>query len=612
MSKNFEFNAPQFINFSNLDDPEGDSFFDIKIQEEQENNKLILNSSIKLKEDLQKKNLNGENQDPRNTIKFDGSASSKKNTPVRKVLHEIVNHQLPNEGNTLVHLDAPGKKSETDILLKLEKLSLTEPKSVKYKTPLKNTEILNKALLVSNKRKSHHMITRLDIVNHRTPHVSSVAVHSEKDNCLPVCNIQKNFPATQLALKMKRNASPVHSARKFISLAEQVEHFHKDTPERYRTKPNKIPFLRKSLGGAKACIPKTPNLTTKFRARKVNFPDEKQREEMELEEIKKHQIKAHPLNEKILLGPSLNLKVPVIKKPTTVPQPFSLTELKKKEQYHEPVFHFKAQPVPSTILHGPVGIPPKKITAPTVPTTPQIRVPLRFRVEVKTPEKTPTRDGCVPPRKTKIEPFSFDFRMKEVLQKKQEYIKRVIEEEKKTFNSFKAQPMPIFNGKNNVSLRSERTPYKTIPQPFNLTQSKTNKSVQEHEPISERVTPFKARPAVVVHQKPFIPKLPKHEVPQPLDFHLNTEKRALERQKFDEKIRQKEEEVRLILQQQKEEEEKLERELALEERKKSEFKAKPMPRYKGFEIHGADLGKLTMPQSPNFSSKLREIKRVNC
>lgn len=55
--------------------------------------------------------------DPRNTIKFDGSASSKKNTPVRKVLHEIVNHQLPNEGNTLVHLDAPGKKSETDILL---------------------------------------------------------------------------------------------------------------------------------------------------------------------------------------------------------------------------------------------------------------------------------------------------------------------------------------------------------------------------------------------------------------------------------------------------------------------------------------------------------------
>lgn len=44
--------------------------------------------------------------------------------------------------------------------------------------------------------------------------------------------------------------------------------------------------------------------------------------------------------------------------------------------------------------------------------------------------------------------------------------------------------MPIFNGKNNVSLRSERTPYKTIPQPFNLTQSKTNKSVQEHEPIS--------------------------------------------------------------------------------------------------------------------------------
>lgn len=36
-----------------------------------------------------------------------------------------------------------------------------------------------------------------------------------------------------------------------------------------------------------ACIPRTPKLTSKFRQRKVNFPNEKEREDMELEEIKK-------------------------------------------------------------------------------------------------------------------------------------------------------------------------------------------------------------------------------------------------------------------------------------------------------------------------------------
>lgn len=44
----------------------------------------------------------------------------------------------------------------------------------------------------------------------------------------------------------------------------------------------------------------------------------------------RHQIKAYPLNEKVLKGPSLNLKNPVFKKATTIPQPFSLTEIKKK------------------------------------------------------------------------------------------------------------------------------------------------------------------------------------------------------------------------------------------------------------------------------------------
>lgn len=38
---------------------------------------------------------------------------------------------------------------------------------------------------------------------------------------------------------MKRNTSPLSNPRKFISLAEQVEHFYRNTPERFRSKPGR-------------------------------------------------------------------------------------------------------------------------------------------------------------------------------------------------------------------------------------------------------------------------------------------------------------------------------------------------------------------------------------
>ena len=63
----------------------------------------------------------------------------------------------------------------------------------------------------------------------------------------------------------------------------------------------------------------------------------------------------------------------------------------------------------------------------------------------------------------------------------------------------------------------------------------------------QKITPFKAKPATVVHQKPFVPKLQKHDMIVTSDFHLSTEKRAVERLKFDEKIKQKEEELNLAL-----------------------------------------------------------------
>lgn len=65
--------------------------------------------------------------------------------------------------------------------------------------------------------------------------------------------------------------------------------------------------------------------------------------------------------------------------------------------------------------------------------------------------------------------------------------------------------------------------------------------------FQSRVSSFKARPATVIHQKPFVPVLPKHETVFPLGFHLKTEERAIQRSKFDEKIKEKEEALATIL-----------------------------------------------------------------
>ncbi|KAL0273481.1 UNVERIFIED_CONTAM: hypothetical protein PYX00_006135 [Menopon gallinae] len=396
---------------------------------------------------------------------------------------------------------------------------------------------------------------------------------------------------------VKRKGSPLSANKKFVSLAERIQHFHLDTPDRFRTIPKQrkstiVPQLKK----LRQTIPKTPVLSAKYRHRPVNFPNEKEREEMELAEMKKHQIKAYPLNEKILKGPILNVKSAVEKKPTTVPEPFKLTEAKKKEHPQSPVFVFKAHPLPATILNGPVGVPPKKVAKTTVPQTPKIKVPLRFTNIMGSETKGPNPDKTITGKTTKIEPFSFDQKMKEMLIKKEENIKKVIEEERKAHSSFKALPLPNYLGRGVVTHNTSFN--RSITRPNYSTLLNSAKKEQEKPSVSRSATVFKARPATVVHQKPFVPVKPKHEAVFTEDICLNTEKRALERQKFDEMIKKKEEQQAQILRERKEEEERLEQQKKLEERKLTEFKAKPVPKYKPFEILPSDPSILTLPKTP--------------
>lgn len=625
-TSNYDFLDSHFPDID--DDSKADKFFDVLTEVEEKKNLIAyspdvaaVSSTLTMEEEVPE--TNSENKDPiESKRKVSSAVKAKKDTPViRKVLNELKNHQIQHETNT-DHVATP-----KELLNCFEKLQIDSKR--KQKGPLRATQLFDGLVLEKQDPKPHRMTTRLDAIL-KTPVLklrnrsiqkqletsfdseASETQPSEATKIISDNAVSSSGIVANRTVAVKRNASPLNSTRKFMSLAEQVQHFHKDTPDRFRSRPKK-PYRPEPILPRHSVVPKTPNLTTKFRSRPSYFPNEKEREDQELEEIKKHQIKAHPINEKILKGPCLNLKKVIEKKPQTVPEPFHLTEVKKKEPPAQEVFHFKAQPVPLTILQRPVGIPPKKVSKPTTPQTPHIKVPVRLRVEAKSSsldESNASSQLFSPPRNTRIQPFSFDEKMKEMLRRKEETIKKIIEEEKKIHNSFKAHPMPAYKDKLDKSVKQEKTIHRIEPQPFNLTQPKERKPVEEEmKPI--RTTPFKATPATVIKKKPFVPVKPKHEILTPGDFYLNTEKRAMERQKFDEMIKKREEEHAEILKKRQEEEEKLAQQQYLEDRKKAEFRATPVPRPKPFEIHGADPTKLTMPHSPAFTVKKTKENKEN-
>lgn len=54
---------------------------------------------------------------------------------------------------------------------------------------------------------------------------------------------------------------------------------------------------------------------------------------------------------------------------------------------------------------------------------------------------------------------------------------------------------------------------------------------------------FKARPATVLYTKPFEPKLETKPLTEITEFHLNTDRRAKEREAFDEDLKKREERI---------------------------------------------------------------------
>ena len=154
----------------------------------------------------------------------------------------------------------------------------------------------------------------------------------------------------------------------------------------------------------------------------------------------------------------------VEKKPCTIPQPFSLhgsnvaRPVPMVMEDEAPVFH--AKPVSKRMMEAPVGVPPKKAAVLIEPQSPAFALKSRMaeRNLQKAPAPEPEPEPIVkarpaphrgvpvslPPvskKSTQPTPFSFDQRDHEMMAKKEEKIKKVLDEEQKA-REFHANPVP--------------------------------------------------------------------------------------------------------------------------------------------------------------------------
>ncbi|XP_075973659.1 targeting protein for Xklp2 [Anticarsia gemmatalis] len=380
------------------------------------------------------------------------------------------------------------------------------------------------------------------------------------------------------------------SRTKFVSMAEAIYHYQRDTPGRFHSTRPQIFRSQGNTGRTGLTVPQSPMLRCKGRSRPLHVVSQKEKEEMELEEIKKFKIKAHPIPKSVIEGPHLP---EVQKKPITVPAPFNLTEIHKKAaQSPEGVQNFKARPAPKHILekpHIPVK-PPVQVTKPVSPkfhykranSADHLRHDIKTLPKNQKPEEKPhIRMGPLKP-----EPFSFEKRDEDLKRRREERIKRQIEEERKQACLFKAQPVPG-----------------AVKKRMHCATAKCGSSTASSE--NKENIKFEARPPVVLYKEPFKPVLKPAQMIKAAPFELTTEKRAAERERFDKQLKEKEEELeRMKLLREKEQLEAEEKATA-ELRAKLVHHAKPVPALVPFHLERS-VAPLTVPETPKFIRRQKQ------
>ncbi|XP_002918327.1 targeting protein for Xklp2 isoform X2 [Ailuropoda melanoleuca] len=443
------------------------------------------------------------------------------------------------------------------------------------------------------------------------------------------CTIIKPFNLSQ---GKKRTFD--ETASTYVPLAQQVEAFHKRTPNRYHLRSKKDDTLLPSKSAVVKISrdPQTPVLQTKQRTRPVTCKSAADQEAEELEKLQQYKFKARELDPRILEGgPILPKKPPV--KPPTQPIGFDLEiekriqERESKKKSEDEHFEFHSRPCPTKILEDVVGVPEKKVLPITVPKSPAFALKNRIRMPTKEDEEeeepvviraqpvphygVPFKPQIPEIRTVELCPFSFDSRDKERQLQKEKKIKEL---QKGEVPKFKALPLPHFD---TINLPEKKVKNTTQIEPFCLEtdrrgalKAQTWKHQLEEELKQQREAAcFKARPNTVISQEPFVPKKEKKSVAEGLSgslvqepFQLATEKRAKERQELEKRMAEVEAQKVQQLEEARHQEEEQQREELARLRKELVHKANPIRKYQGVEVKSSDQP-LTVPVSPKFSTR---------
>lgn len=443
--------------------------------------------------------------------------------------------------------------------------------------------------------------------------------------------VPKPFPSMETARKRRHSADP-KTPSKFVSMAEKVNRFQKETPQRFRSRPTGPSPVRSRRGRSASpgqrppgiTVPKTPHLTAKHRARPTYALSREEQEQKDLEDAKQNQFKAGAVGEGVPTFKHAQLE----KRAPTIPEPFHLTQ-----QHRAPTTcsdpapaPFKAQPLPAKLLDAVTGLPEKRLIPVVVPESPafamKARLASRKQAAVE-PEPAPEpviRAKPAPHRNIPVilptiakkstvpQPFSFSGRDQTLTQKKEDKIKKVLEEEAAA-REFHAQPIlapPPLPPRKPVEV--------TQPKPFALKidervdsrvakwQEDVTKELEEQRKAASN---FKAQDCKVLTKAPFETKIiekPLRELDNISRPFAHSEKRAEERAKYDMEMKNKEAELegakRLLEERRKREEE----EEIMRKRREAVPKAQPIRHYKPVEVHPSDKP-LTQPMAPAFRLK---------
>ncbi|CAL1265758.1 unnamed protein product [Larinioides sclopetarius] len=442
-----------------------------------------------------------------------------------------------------------------------------------------------------------------------------------RQNTKTVIESTKNRVTKVKPFNLTQPSKRKHEDGEYVPLAEQISAFHQKVPERYQTTSQKE-FQPQEHWEPPSLQAKSPELQAVKRRRVVTAIS---REEQELKEMKAYEFHAKPVDPKIYKCPSKDKVKPKNKPTLKTKNPCLRTAQRAALPRHsspEKKYEFRARPVPKNILNAPTGLKEKPVIPVTEPKAPvfqsddrlQKRKIMEEEKKIKEEEKkllqkenlSKQQGAAVKappapyvPKRTEIQPFSFDLVDRERFARKDKKIQEELEEQSKPF-VFRAQMMPVPEPS---ALPEVPKKPPTQPVPFNF-ELEHRISKGDSLFVEEHQVSFKAQPADVLKKRPFIPE----KAPQPKleieEFHLHTEKRASERQRLEEIKKAEELEKQRILEEQKRIQEEQERIEIMKLRQELVHKANPIPEYKPVEIKPS-AKPLTIPLSPQFETEKR-------